>query len=209
VSIEIANESGASVDSDKVLAVARFVLDEMGVNPLAELSVLLVDIDYMTELNHRWMGADGPTDVLAFPMEESSVDHGPSESVGEPALLGDIVLCPEVAAKQAATAGHGADDELHLLTVHGVLHLLGYDHADPEEEREMFTLQARLLGGWQRSVGRPVVGAPPIPTRSDAARPEDGTAPTRSDAARPGDRSGPDRPAGTSAPDAGSGPARN
>jgi probable rRNA maturation factor len=166
VSIEIANESGAAVDSDMVLAVARYVLDEMGVNPLAELSILLVDIDYMTELNHRWMGNDGPTDVLAFPMEESSVDHGPSESVGEPALLGDIVLCPEVAAKQAASAGHGADDELHLLAVHGVLHLLGYDHAEPDEEREMFTLQARLLGGWQTSVGRPVVGAPPVPDGS-------------------------------------------
>jgi probable rRNA maturation factor len=168
VSIEIANESGIDVDSDRVLAVARYVLDEMGVNPLAELSVLLVDIAYMTELNHRWMGGDGPTDVLAFPMEESSsVDHGPSESTGgEPALLGDIVLCPEVAEKQAAAAGHGADDELHLLTVHGVLHLLGYDHAEPDEEREMFTLQARLLGGWQASVGRPVVGAPPVPDRS-------------------------------------------
>jgi probable rRNA maturation factor len=164
VSIEIANESGVTVDSERVLAVARYALDEMGVNPLAELSVLLVDIEYMTELNHRWMGGDGPTDVLAFPMEESSVDHGPGESTGgEPALLGDIVLCPEVAAKQAAAAGHGADDELHLLTVHGVLHILGYDHAEPDEEREMFTLQARLLGGWQRSVGRPVVGAPPIP----------------------------------------------
>jgi probable rRNA maturation factor len=164
VSIEIANESGVAVDSDHVLAVARYALDEMGVNPLAELSVLLVDIGYMTELNHRWMGGDGPTDVLAFPMDESSVDHGPSESTGgEPALLGDIVLCPEVATKQAETAGHGADDELHLLTVHGVLHLLGYDHAEPEDEREMFTLQARLLGGWQSSVGRKVVGAPAVP----------------------------------------------
>ena len=179
MSIEIANESGATVDSDMVLAVARYVLDEMGVNPLAELSVLLVDIAYMTELNHRWMGGDGPTDVLAFPMEESSVDHGPSDSVGEPALLGDIVLCPEVAAKQAATAGHGADDELHLLAVHGVLHLLGYDHAEPDEEREMFTLQARLLGGWQTSVGRPVVGAPPVPDRPTPTRstPDDGTSP--------------------------------
>ncbi|MEU8181478.1 rRNA maturation RNase YbeY [Micromonospora sp. NPDC049044] len=152
MSIEIANESGVEVDTDAVLAVARHALDEMGVNPLAELSVLLVDIAYMTELNHRWMGGDGPTDVLAFPMDEGSVDHGPGESApasGEPALLGDIVLCPEVAAKQAATAGHTPADELHLLTVHGVLHLLGYDHAEPEEEREMFALQARLLSSWR------------------------------------------------------------
>ncbi|BCJ63786.1 rRNA maturation RNase YbeY [Polymorphospora rubra] len=150
MSIEIANESGVGVDTDAVLAVARHALEEMGVNPLAELSVLLVDIDYMTELNHRWMDGDGPTDVLAFPMDEGSVDHGPGEVAGgEPALLGDIVLCPEVAAKQAVTAGHSAADELHLLTVHGVLHLLGYDHAEPEEEREMFELQARLLSSWR------------------------------------------------------------
>jgi probable rRNA maturation factor len=150
MSIEIANESGAEVDTDAVLAVARHALDEMGVNPLAELSVLLVDVDYMTELNHRWMGGEGPTDVLAFPMDEGSVDHGPGEISGaEPALLGDIVLCPEVAAKQAAPAGHTAADELHLLTVHGVLHLLGYDHAEPDEEREMFDLQSRLLTSWR------------------------------------------------------------
>ena len=84
-------------------------------------------------------------------MDEGSVDHGPGEAGGgEPALLGDIVLCPEVAAKQAAAAGHSAADELHLLTVHGALHLLGYDHAEPEEEREMFgSAGAELLGGWQ------------------------------------------------------------
>lgn len=150
MSIEIANESGATVDTDAVLSVARHALDEMGVNPLAELSVLLVDVEYMTELNHRWMGGEGPTDVLAFPMDEGSVDHGPNELAGgEPTLLGDIVLCPEVAAKQAATAGHSTDDELHLLTVHGVLHLLGYDHAEAEEEKEMFGLQNRLLTEWR------------------------------------------------------------
>src|SRR4051794_25444889 len=96
MSIEIANESGVEVDTDAILAVARYALDEMGVNPLAELSILLVDIDYMAELNHRWMGGDGPTDVLAFPMDEGSVDHGPGEAgTGEPALLGDIVLRSE------------------------------------------------------------------------------------------------------------------
>jgi probable rRNA maturation factor len=153
LSIEIANESGVEVNPDTILAVARHTLDEMGVNPLAELSILLVDIEYMTELNHRWMDSEGPTDVLAFPMDEGSVDHGPSEAGGEPALLGDIVLCPEVAAKQAASAGHSPVDELALLTVHGTLHLLGYDHAEPDEEQEMFALQARLLESW-RSAGR-------------------------------------------------------
>ena len=153
LSIEIANESGVEVNSDAILAVARHALDEMGVNPLAELSILMVDVDYMTQLNHQWMDGDGPTDVLAFPMDESSVDHGPSEPGGEPALLGDIVLCPEVAAKQAATAGRSTLDELALLTVHGTLHLLGYDHAEPDEEQEMFGLQARLLESW-RAAGR-------------------------------------------------------
>ena len=156
MTIEVANESGIGIDEIGLVSVARWVLDRMRINPLAELSILLVDTDYMTELNHRWMGSDGPTDVLAFPMDEGSVDHGPGEAgTGEPALLGDIVLAPEVAAKQAVTAGHSAADELHLLTVHGALHLLGYDHAEPEEEREMFSLQNRLLQSWRagRQVG--------------------------------------------------------
>ena len=101
MSIEIANESGVDVDSDAILAVARHALAETGVSPLAELSILLVDEAYMTDLNHRWMDGDGPTDVLAFPMDEASVDHGPGEPDDEPALLGDIVLCPQVAARQA------------------------------------------------------------------------------------------------------------
>jgi probable rRNA maturation factor len=150
VSIEIANESGTDVDTDVVLACARYALDEMGVNPMAELSILLVDLEYMAELNHRWMGGDGPTDVLAFPMEEGTIDPGPNElGGGEPTLLGDVVLCPDVAARQAAQAGHDTAAELDMLTVHGVLHLLGYDHAEPEEEREMFALQAKLLDGWR------------------------------------------------------------
>jgi probable rRNA maturation factor len=151
LSIEIANESGVTVDTDAILAVARHALTETGVSPLAELSILLVDAQYMTDLNHRWMGRDGPTDVLAFPMEEGSVDHGPADDSGEPTLLGDLVLCPEVARRQAETAGHTVADELALLTVHGTLHLLGYDHAEPEEEREMFGLQSRLLRSWRAS----------------------------------------------------------
>jgi probable rRNA maturation factor len=84
-------------------------------------------------------------------MDELDADRGPGVDAAEaePALLGDIVLCPTVAERQAVAAGHGTDDEMHLLTVHGVLHLLGYDHAEPEEEREMFGLQNRLLGAWR------------------------------------------------------------
>jgi probable rRNA maturation factor len=149
MSVEIANESGVPVDEGALVAVARHVLDELGVNPLAELSVLLVDVESMTTLHERWMGEPGPTDVLAFPMDELDTARGPDDREPGPALLGDVVLCPEVARKQAATAGHSMTDELHLLCTHGVLHLLGYDHAEPEEEREMFALQARLLDGWQ------------------------------------------------------------
>ena len=143
MSIEIANESGSEVDTDAVLDCARYALDEMGVNPLAELSVLLVDVPYMAKLNQHWMGGEGPTDVLAFPMEEGTIDTGPQDLTGgEPTLLGDVVLCPEVAQRQAGEAGHSTADELHLL---------GYDHAEPDEEREMFALQAKLLDGWRAS----------------------------------------------------------
>ena len=149
MSIEIANESGAEVDETALAKLAAYVLAEMGVNPLAELSVLLVDENYMSSLHERWMGEPGPTDVLAFPMDELETSRGKDDE-DEPtaALLGDVVLCPSVAARQAATAGHSAEAELHLLATHGVLHLLGYDHGEPEEERQMFSLQARLLQGW-------------------------------------------------------------
>jgi len=154
MSIEIANESGVVVDEPSLVAVARHALDEMGVSPMAELSMLLIDVEHMSELNQRWMDSSGPTDVLAFPMDEFDAERGPGHVPGHvpgnsPALLGDVVLCPVVAKQQARQAGHGMADELHLLTVHGVLHLLGYDHADPEEEREMFALQNRLLRTWR------------------------------------------------------------
>jgi probable rRNA maturation factor len=149
MSVEVANESGVAVDEGGLVAVARHVLDELGVNPLAELSVLLVDSDSMATLHERWMGEPGPTDVLAFPMDELDTARSPDDREPGPALLGDVVLCPEVARRQAAQAGHSFTDELHLLCTHGVLHLLGYDHAEPDEEREMFALQARLLDGWQ------------------------------------------------------------
>jgi probable rRNA maturation factor len=149
MTIEVANESGYRVDELALVSVARYVLDRMGINPLAELSVLLVDVDAMTELHVKWMDEPGPTDVMSFPMDELDTARRPDESGPGPALLGDVVLCPAVAGQQAATAGHSVEDELHLLTVHGVLHLLGYDHADAVEEREMFRLQNELLDSWR------------------------------------------------------------
>ncbi len=154
--IEIANESGTAIPEASIVAAARFTMDRMGVSPLAELSVLLVSAAVMADLHERWMDLPGPTDVMAFPMDEAD-DGGllaggrPDSPVGGPALLGAIVLCPEVARGQAATAGHSVLDELHLLTVHGVLHLLGYDHAEPAEEREMFALQGRILDEFRRA----------------------------------------------------------
>jgi probable rRNA maturation factor len=143
VSVEVNNESGHELDEAEFAALARFVLDAMHVHPQSELSILMVGPDVMSELHEQWMDEPGPTDVLSFPMDELRPG---SETDPTPAgLLGDVVLCPDVAAEQARAAGHSTAEELLLLTVHGILHLLGFDHAEPEEEKEMFGLQRRLL----------------------------------------------------------------
>ncbi len=143
MSIEVNNETGFAVDEAEFAALARYVLDEMHVHPQTDLSIMLVDTDVMTELHVKWMDEPGPTDVLSFPMDE--LRPGRDGEITPAGLLGDVVLCPEVAARQAAAAGHSTAEELLLLTTHGILHLLGYDHAEPEEEKEMFALQRRLL----------------------------------------------------------------
>jgi probable rRNA maturation factor len=148
VTIEVLDESGGSVDVKHLASLSRFVLERMRVHPLAELCVKLVDVDTMTELNVKWMAGDGPTDVLAFPMDElrpGRVNEEPEEGI-----LGDIMIAPVIAARQAETAGHSELAELELLTTHGILHLLGYDHAEPEEHREMFGLQDELLADWRQ-----------------------------------------------------------
>jgi probable rRNA maturation factor len=148
VSVEVLNESGLELpDVRRTQSLAAFVLDQLRVHPQAELCITAVDEDTIAELNSKWMQKDGPTDVLAFPMDElrpGKVNEEPEEGV-----LGDLVLCHAIAEKQATQAGHATADEVDLLTVHGILHLLGYDHAEPEEHREMFGLQARLLAEWQ------------------------------------------------------------
>ncbi|MEU4542937.1 rRNA maturation RNase YbeY [Nonomuraea dietziae] len=152
MSIEVNNESGVEVDEQSFAGLAGHVLGEMGINPLAELSILVVDEAVMADLHEKWMGEPGPTDVLSFPMDElrpGGGARGDGDGATDPALLGDVVLCPQVAAKQAETAGHSTEDELDLLLTHGILHLLGYDHAEPEEHKEMFGLQAKLLESWQ------------------------------------------------------------
>ena len=147
MSIEVLDESGHGIDVRHLVALSRFVMNRMRVHPLAELCIKAVDEETIASLNEQWMEKEGPTDVLAFPMDElrpGLVNEEPEEGV-----LGDIVLCPAIAGKQAATAGHSTAEEVELLTVHGILHLLGYDHAEPEEHREMFGLQDELLAAWR------------------------------------------------------------
>jgi probable rRNA maturation factor len=168
MSIEINNESGVEVDERALTQLGRFVLDALRIDPLAELSVLLVDPDTMAALHQQWMDLPGPTDVMAFPMDaadgpaerfDPSAPPGTDEGRAE-AMLGDVVLCPAVAADQATSAGHSTEAELHLLCTHGILHLLGYDHGDPDEEREMFELQSRLVQEWARTSKRGPIRAP-------------------------------------------------
>ena len=148
MSIEVSNESGLDVSEEELISVARFVIAKMKVNPGAELSMVLLDLAAMADLHMRWMDLPGPTDVMSFPMDEIEPGGRPDAPDLGPAMLGDIVLCPQFAAEQAAAAGHSLGHELALLTVYGVLHLLGYDHAEPAEEREMFALQRQLLEEW-------------------------------------------------------------
>ena len=115
----------------------------MHVNPLAELNILFIDPEPMAELHVRWLDLPGPTDVMSFPMDE--LRPGDEDDPAPAGTLGDIVICPQVAAKQAIAAGHSAAEEMLLLATHGILHLLGYDHAEPEEKKEMFDLQRTLL----------------------------------------------------------------
>lgn len=145
MSIEFANESGTDVPAELILDAARFAIQAMDVHPAAELSVVCVEEDTMADMHMQWMDLPGPTDVMSFPMDELSPGGRPDAADLGPAILGDIVLCPQFAAKQAAEARRSFDYELSMLTVHGVLHLLGFDHAEPEEEKEMFGLQNRIL----------------------------------------------------------------
>lgn len=149
MSIEIANESGVEVEESSLVSAARYALDQMSVSQLAELSIVLVEQEAMADLHVRWMDLPGPTDVMAFPMDEYDSSRRPDAADAGPELLGDIVLCPEFAAGQASKAGHSTLEEMHMLTIHGVLHLLGYDHAEPEQEREMFGLQNRILADFR------------------------------------------------------------
>ena len=152
MTIEINTESTIDIDEAKVLRLAEYALGALHVSADAELSIILVDEGAMEALHVQWMDEPGPTDVLSFPMDE--LRPGTDDAPTPPGLLGDIVLCPQVAETQAQAAGHSTLDELLLLTTHGLLHLLGFDHAEPDEEREMFALQRELLLGFVASERR-------------------------------------------------------
>ena len=141
--IELSNETEVSLDEDALLSIAQYSLEKMGIHPESDLSISIVGIPQMSELHLQWMDLPGPTDVLSFPMDELK----PFSAADGPGMLGDIVLCPDFAKDQAVA--HSLQEELELLTVHGVLHLLGFDHAEPEEHKEMFGLQDECLAGWR------------------------------------------------------------
>lgn len=149
MSIEIDNRSGAICAEVDLVDLAAFALKELLVDKRAELEISLVDEAEMTRLHEEWMDEAGPTDVLSFPMDELRPNEL-SENDEVPVVLGDVVICPDVARRQGDTAGHGMEHELRILLVHGILHLLGFDHLEPEEEAEMFALQGKIVQDWQK-----------------------------------------------------------
>ncbi|WP_353066648.1 rRNA maturation RNase YbeY [Arcanobacterium hippocoleae] len=146
--IEVNDESGylPAPDAAEISALASWVFDQLRVHPQAELNIILADEETMSDLHLQWMDLPGPTDVLSFPMDElKPVPPGVEPQAG---VLGDIVICPAVAAKQARRSGHATMEEILLLATHGILHLLGFDHAEETERKVMFTLQRQLLLGF-------------------------------------------------------------
>jgi probable rRNA maturation factor len=115
----------------------------LDLNPECDLNIAFVEDDYMTELHIKWMDEPGTTDVLSFPMDMP-------EEPGEVVTLGDIVISPIVAAAQALTQGHSTEHEIYILATHGLLHIIGYDHADKAQEKVMFDLQEKIVTDWEK-----------------------------------------------------------
>ncbi|WP_040284226.1 rRNA maturation RNase YbeY [Tessaracoccus massiliensis] len=144
--IDLNNESGMAADELGLIELARFALDKLRIHPQADLSIVLVDEETMAEYHERFMDLPGPTDVMSFPMDEL---RAPDEDEEPPiGLLGDIVLCPQVTERQAADNGREPAAEAEYLLIHGLLHLLGHDHAEPEEKAVMFGLNDRIIAAW-------------------------------------------------------------
>jgi probable rRNA maturation factor len=145
MNIELTNLTNFSMDEEILKSLANFALQKLGIHPDSELSISLVDEDEMSSLHMRWLNESGPTDVLSFPMDELK----PESAVNGPGILGDIVLCPKFAEAQAKSAGQTLEKEIELLMVHGVLHLLGFDHRESDEKTIMFSQQDEILREWR------------------------------------------------------------
>jgi probable rRNA maturation factor len=145
MTIEVTNTSGQLVPAAEINSLLTFALLELALNPECEINVSFVDDDYMTELHIKWMNEPGTTDVLSFPMDMP-------ETPGEAVTLGDIVISPVVAAEQAKAQGHSIEHEIFILATHGLLHIIGYDHADKAEEEVMFDLQEKIVRDWQKGL---------------------------------------------------------
>ena len=152
MSVEINNESGVEVDETVLQRLTGFVFESLHVHPETELGVSLVDESAIERLHVEWMDEPGATDVLSFPMDE--LRPGRPDSQTPAGLLGDVVICPQVAGEQAEAAGHDLATEMNILLTHGMLHLLGFDHATPDEEAEMFGLQRDLVAAFTVSERR-------------------------------------------------------
>ena len=143
MSIEVTNTSGQLVPADQITSLLTFALGVLDLNPANDLSVSFVKDDYMSELHFKWMDEPGTTDVLSFPMDMPLTSQ-------DIVTLGDIVISPVVAQTQAQAQGHSTDHEIYILATHGLLHILGYDHADKEEEKTMFALQEKIVTDWEK-----------------------------------------------------------
>ena len=143
MTVELVNRSGALVPEVQMHTLINFGIEYMELNPECEISLTFVDAQEIEELHIKLMQEGGPTDVLSFPMDMP-------EKIGDVVTLGDIVISPAVAAKQALEAGHSTEDEIYILAIHGLLHIIGYDHADPDEEKVMFSLQEKIIKEWSQ-----------------------------------------------------------
>lgn len=149
MSVEISNESEVEIDIDRVQSLAIHARESLKLHPMVDVGIVFVDEGPMTDLHLRWMDEPGPTDVLSFPMDE--LRPGSEEVLSPEGVLGDIVVCSQVAIKQASDAGHEPISEILMLVTHGMLHLVGFDHAEQDEEKEMFALQAKILATFYES----------------------------------------------------------
>jgi probable rRNA maturation factor len=142
MTIEITNRSGQLVPSDKCLSLLTYAYGKLELHPDCDLNLTFIDDKEMEELHIKWMDLPGSTDVLSFPMDMP-------ESGDDPVTLGDIVISPRFAEDQATKAGHSINHEIFILATHGLLHILGYDHEDIEDESVMFGLQETIVSEWE------------------------------------------------------------